>query len=228
METRICAVEGCGKELGKKNKTGYCKDHIDVHVDRRSPKNKHICVQCGQNFLSINKHAKTCSTKCRNLFNYKHEKKPTEKRICPICDQEFEANGSNWGQKYCSHKCSKRATAKKELMDIQHVLKKRIRCRVNEFINDKNIKVSGCIRFLGCSIDELKQRFESMFYPNPETGETMTWDNYGFYGWHIDHIKPLDSFDIADPEQFKEACYYTNLQPLWAKDNLKKGSKYEQ
>lgn len=41
-------------------------------------------------------------------------------------------------------------------------------------------------------------------------------------GWHIDHIKPLCSFDLKDKVQFKEACHYSNLQPLWAKDNLNK------
>jgi hypothetical protein len=52
----------------------------------------------------------------------------------------------------------------------------------------------------------------------------MTWDNYG--DWHLDHKKPLISFDLTDLEQFRVAAHYTNLQPLWALDNLKKGSKY--
>jgi hypothetical protein len=48
----------------------------------------------------------------------------------------------------------------------------------------------------------------------------MTWDNWTTDGWHIDHIKPLaSSFDLTDRKQFLEACHYTNLQPLWAKDN---------
>lgn len=45
---------------------------------------------------------------------------------------------------------------------------------------------------------------------------------------HIDHIKPCTSFDLADPEQQKACFHYTNLQPLWAVDNLKKGEKWEE
>lgn len=53
----------------------------------------------------------------------------------------------------------------------------------------------------------------------------MSWENYG--EWHIDHIKPCSSFDLSDPKQQKECFNYTNLQPLWAIDNLKKSYKYE-
>jgi hypothetical protein len=53
----------------------------------------------------------------------------------------------------------------------------------------------------------------------------MSWDNYGFYGWHIDHIKPCSYFDLSDTRQQDLCFHYTNLQPLWAKDNMKKHGK---
>jgi len=80
-------------------------------------------------------------------------------------------------------------------------------------------KSKKTLDLVGCSIEELKQHLESQFTKG------MSWDNYGFYGWHIDHIKPCALFDLSDPKQ-QELCFnYINLQPLWAEDNLKK-SKY--
>lgn len=86
-------------------------------------------------------------------------------------------------------------------------------------------KTGSTIHDLGCSIEEFKAYLESKFYANPETGEQMTWSNYGQFGWHIDHIRPLMSFNLLEPEQIKIACHYTNLQPMWWKENLDKRSK---
>lgn len=80
-----------------------------------------------------------------------------------------------------------------------------------------NPKLSTTLNLVGCDIDYLKEYLEKLFLPN------MSWDNYG--KWHIDHIIPCNSFDLSDIEQQKKCFHYTNLQPLWAKDNLKKGSK---
>ena len=72
---------------------------------------------------------------------------------------------------------------------------------------------------LGCSIPELKEYLEKQFQ------EGMSWDNHNRNGWHIDHVKALANFDLSDRQQFLEACHYTNLQPLWAKDNIVKSNK---
>jgi hypothetical protein len=77
-------------------------------------------------------------------------------------------------------------------------------------------KLLGSLEIYGCTIPELRSHLESQFQPG------MTWDNYGLHGWHIDHIIPCASFDLTDPEQQKACFHYTNLQPLWAEENLKK------
>ena len=85
-----------------------------------------------------------------------------------------------------------------------------------------NIKTGSAIDELGCSVEYLKTYLEVMFYDRSD-GTVMEWALHGQRGWHIDHIKPLASFDLEDPEQHMAACHYSNLQPLWAEDNYEKG-----
>ncbi|KKN37889.1 hypothetical protein LCGC14_0758980 [marine sediment metagenome] len=108
--------------------------------------------------------------------------------------------------------------------DIQFRIKRNLRARVNRCVRGM-VKNGSAVKDLGCTVEKLKKYLEKQFYSNSKTGESMTWENYGLYGWHIDHVKPLISFDLSDREQFLKACNYTNLQPLWAQDNLAKGHK---
>lgn len=95
--------------------------------------------------------------------------------------------------------------------------------RIWEVISDNGKrKVSKPFRFLGCDKQFLVHWLEKQFQPG------MSWDNYGQYGWHIDHIRPLASFDLADENQQKIAFHYTNLQPLWWRDNLSKHAKWQE
>lgn len=93
-----------------------------------------------------------------------------------------------------------------------------LRARLNSAIRN-NQKSGSAIKDLGCTTEELKVYLESRFLPG------MSWENYGHKTWHIDHIVPLSRFDLSDPVQLKQACHFTNLQPLWAKDNLSKSNK---
>lgn len=83
------------------------------------------------------------------------------------------------------------------------------------------VKHNHTLDLIGCTAKELKNYLASKFT------DGMTWENYGMDGWHVDHIRPCASFDLADPEQQKQCFHYTNLQPLWARDNLSKGAKHQ-
>ena len=98
------------------------------------------------------------------------------------------------------------------------------RRRVNTMIENlkmnKNVAYKDSkLELLGCSPQELKEWIENKFI------ESMSWDKLGVHGIHIDHIRPCASFDLTIEENVRKCFHYTNLQPLWAKDNLSKGAR---
>ena len=70
---------------------------------------------------------------------------------------------------------------------------------------------------VGYTPDELRRHLERQFLPG------MTWANAA--DWHIDHIRPVSSFDLSDPEQLRDCWSLPNLRPLWARDNVAKGAR---
>jgi hypothetical protein len=92
------------------------------------------------------------------------------------------------------------------------------RVRIRHALKNQNIKRSKkSIELIGCSYADLKTYIEKQF-----TG-SMSWANYGL--WHIDHIAPCSRFNLIDEEQRNRCFHYSNMQPLWAKDNLCKSNK---
>jgi 5-methylcytosine-specific restriction endonuclease McrA len=94
-------------------------------------------------------------------------------------------------------------------------LKHLLRCRINKIIKYKRNKSS--IDVLGCDIEYFISYIEKKF------DENMSWNNYGYHGWHIDHIIPISS--AKNEEDLLKLSHYTNLQPLWKEENLKKSNK---
>jgi hypothetical protein len=91
----------------------------------------------------------------------------------------------------------------------------------NQVYDGWNIRSGEAVRLLGCTMAEFVKYVESLW------SDGMTWDNWTRDGWHMDHIVPLSAFDLSDADQIKAACHYTNLRPLWATDNLRKGAKVD-
>lgn len=107
-------------------------------------------------------------------------------------------------------------TNKRYKEDKMFAVKKNIRGRLQKALKKKFwLKNSKFAEYIGCSLNELKVHLENKFT------EGMSWQNYG--KWHIDHIIPLSS--VTSEEEMYKLCHYTNLQPLWAIDNIKKSNK---
>lgn len=93
-----------------------------------------------------------------------------------------------------------------------------LRTKLNNTINNIS-RDDNFMHLLGCDRHELIEHLESQFT------EGMTWENYGLTGWHIDHIRPLCSFDLTNVEEIEKATNFLNLRPLWAEENIKKAQQ---
>lgn len=120
----------------------------------------------------------------------------------------FRAKHREWSQKN---------EMNKYYSDINFRLSKILKVELRSAIR-REWKKGKTLELLGCSIDNFKQYLEKQF------DENMTWDNYGTY-WHIDHKMPISRFNLSDLEQQKICFHYTNMQPLEALENIKKGNK---
>ncbi len=109
-------------------------------------------------------------------------------------------------------------SARRYKNDLCYRLRKLLSARIRDVLKG-NTKAAKTIELIGCSAESLKLHLEKQFKKH------MTWDNYGL-GWHVDHIIPCDAFDLTDPDEQKRCFHYTNLQPLWAKQNIRKGTKW--
>ena len=131
-----------------------------------------------------------------------------------------------YGKKYRADPVNKKKIREREREYIRERYKKdivfRIRVRLSTTMrravrSQRTGKSLATSKIVGCDFKFLIKYLESKFKKG------MTWDN--FEKWHIDHIKPCSSFNLKDPEQQKICFHYTNLQPLWAHENLEKSNK---
>lgn len=137
---------------------------------------------------------------------------------------EFRANNVAKVREWmAANKVRARATfnairRRRKASDVNYRLAESLRNRLYMAIK-AGATQGDAVRLLGCSIQELREHIERQFSPG------MTWGNWSRHGWHIDHIRPLSSFDLSDPEQARIACHHANLRPLWAAENISKGAK---
>ena len=113
------------------------------------------------------------------------------------------------------NKWKKKQFAEKTEYAIKEILSRRVRSALKAVYVKKVARTKSLV---GCEIDFLKKYIESKFKKG------MDWDNYG--KWEIDHIRPCSSFNLKNLEEQKECFHFSNLQPLWQKENRQKSDKY--
>lgn len=197
-----------------------------------------ICTKCGTTDQSLFSSTRKNRSKrlykeirkdwCINCMReYDKERKskiifdPTKILICPKCNKSgdfqsnlFQKNRYRIADKFCTcKKCRNTPTNK-----VRSQQAKRIKETLKRYFNYTS-KIQSSMKYVGCTPGELVKYLESKFK------DGMSWDNYGFYGWHIDHIIPVSSFDLSKEEDLVKCFHYTNLQPLWADENLRKSNK---
>jgi hypothetical protein len=220
FEKKILKAKYCSGRCSSK-----CSSKIFYHKNKEKIKQKY--------FDDREKHIKR-----KRLFYAKNKEKINEKsrqyrlenkeKIKNIRKRYYDKNKEKIKEtkkQYCIENNEKMRKVfkkyhKKHSNNMSYRIKNALRARIRKTLfSKKTIKSENTLELLGCSVEHVKKYLESQFK------EGMAWDNYGSYGWHIDHIIPCASFDLTDPEQQKKCFNYKNLQPLWWNENLSKGAK---
>ncbi len=171
---------------------------------------KRYCAQC-----------KDCTKKRLRIYDRKYNKRSEIKakkklqqklyKQRPYVIEQRKKQVKKY-QKKLKYKNYKKEYNQKLKVRVAHNLRERLRGVLKEYKNLQSIPT-----LIGCSINYLIQYLESQF------DDEMSWNNYG--QWHLDHKIPCVSFDLSKVEEQKKCFNYTNLQPLWAFDNISKGAK---
>lgn len=130
--------------------------------------------------------------------------------------EKCTANTMKW---YRANRAKLNAKEKDRMnTDINFYMKKKLSHRIRMALKSQGKNKDGLtVELIGCQVEELRNYLEKKFT------DGMSWANRKM--WHIDHIIPLSSFDLTKKEEQLRAFHYTNLQPLWAEDNIRKSNK---
>jgi hypothetical protein len=204
METKICSkcsVEKLLLEFNvcsrvKDGRKAECRECQKIGSKKYKSENKDKIKEYNRKWNFENKNY---YQEYRKIWEVKNYDKVLKKR------QNFNKNNPNYYNNY---------NKERKKIDVLFKLKVDMRNSVNRYLKYRSQKTFDIV---GCSPQFLKEYLQNQFT------KEMSWDNHGLFGWHIDHIIPLSSANTE--EEMYELCHYTNLQPLWAGDNLKKSSK---
>lgn len=174
-----------------------CKICIDI-AKRNSPKTREYFEKNKKEIYERHKRYRNRPEVRERILAKKKEWRENNKDKVRIYDNEYKK--------------------RKKKHDLNYRLKSILRSTLSSKIR-KTKNSPKTVELLGCTIDFFRQYLESKFL------EGMNWSNYGLKGWHIDHKYPCSKFDLSKIEDQKKCFHYSNLQPMWAIDNILKSNK---
>lgn len=190
----------------KTKKCSKCKVEKEVCEFRKSSKMKSgyqsECKLCAKLRYHLNREENLLKKK---IYTLKNKEKKSE------YDKKYRLINKDKKNEYIRNYRKKR-----RLNDPIFRITESMRSRLKNFLKTKNIQsYNNTFTIVGCDPKQLKEFLENKFV------DGMSWDNYG--KWHIDHIIPISS--AVNDNDVYNLCHYTNLQPLWSEDNIKKSNK---
>jgi len=214
MEIRQCEYKTCCNffTLGRKKK--FCGERCNLNSGRQAWKQRNADkFKAGENSRRQKKYEADAEyrQKCVSRSNQTYQKlTPAQRRQR---SQDSRDTRGDAQRKYMRDYMAGRAASDPEFK-LKGVLRARVRAAIR---NSGGTKSHGTMQLVGCTVENLRQHLEQQFT------DGMSWDNHG--DWHVDHIMPCAAFDLTDEDQQRVCFNYTNLQPLWASDNMSKGAK---
>lgn len=201
MEKKICSK--CKVE----------KDVCEFYKNNRNPsKYRGQCKKC-MNTNSLTYYTNNVEKISEKNKEFRKENPEINKEKCKTFREKNPESFKKWLEKNKEHR---KNYINNYNLDPKNKIKNSLRSRINELMN-KKYNNPRTLNLVGCDYEFLIGYIESKFTKN------MSWDNYGYYGWHLDHITPLST--AKTEKEIYNLYHYTNLQPLWAEDNLKKSNK---
>jgi len=196
------------------NRCCRCRQCLPLNMfnNNRNSKNgkHHACKMCRKNEPSRKEYLKKWSLE--------------NKQLKSDLDKQYRLKNIDKIREYRKSDKAKIIKAKSDKKYYEKAIKipeikmaMRLRCSISE---NAKYKTDKTFKMLGYNAVDLVKHLESKF------NNGMNWDNYGRGGWHIDHIRPIASFDVNDFNWLEEAFSLDNLQPLYEFDNCSKGSLY--
>jgi len=182
-------------------------------------KNKEKLLQQKKDYYLKNKDILNQKAKSyRNNPEVKARKKITDKLYRENNQEKIKANQEK--RKDAIREYSRVRCNEKSKTDISFRILKNLRSRIRFALKKGQIKKADTTEnLLGCTVPEFRAYFTSLFTKD------MSWNDFMAGKIHIDHIMPCAKFDLTNEAQQRICFHYTNLQPLWSTDNLRKGTK---